>query len=195
MASPAIPGLFLCFAAMVLLIFVSVSSPTWEKISFLDVTQGGQTTHFGVFGYTGTSTHVGYFFDTVRLGLPGNTKLNNDVFHNLTFVLVLHPVAAGLAGLAVLFGLCGAAYSRIGTIFMTLTSTLALLVTLVVWIIDMVLWGIARDRFRDVGAKARYGNANWLTLGALIALILAFCAGAVGSCGSYRRRRAAAATY
>jgi len=113
----------------------------------------------------------------------------------LTFVLVLHPIAAGLAGLAVLFGLCGAAYSRVGTIFMTLTATLALLVTLVVWVIDMVLWGIARSRFRDVGARAQYGNANWLTLGALVALILAFCAGAIGSCGNYRRRRAAAATY
>ncbi|KIJ36250.1 hypothetical protein M422DRAFT_179680, partial [Sphaerobolus stellatus SS14] len=112
-----------------------------------------------------------------------NTKLNNAVVHNLTFVFVLHPVAAGLAGLAVLYGLCGAAYSRIGTIFMTLTSTLALLVTLVVWVIDMVLWGIARDRdrFRDVGAKAQYGNANWLTLGALIALILVFARGLLGA--------------
>jgi len=77
-----------------------------------------------------------------------------------------------------------------GTIFMTLATTLAALVTLIAWIIDMVLWGIARNRFRDVGARAQYGNANWLTLGALIALILAFCAGALGSCGRYRRRTA-----
>lgn len=73
---------------------------------------------------------------------------------------------------------------------MTLATTLAALVTLIAWIIDMVLWGIARNRFRDVGARAQYGNANWLTLGALIALILAFCAGALGSCGRYRRRTA-----
>ncbi|KIJ50484.1 hypothetical protein M422DRAFT_245770 [Sphaerobolus stellatus SS14] len=68
---------------------------------------------------------------------------------------------------------------------------------LVVWVIDMVLWWIARSCFRDVGASAQYGNANWLTLGVLIALILAFCAGAIGSCGNYRRRSAAtpAATY
>jgi len=196
MASPALPGLFLCFAAMVLLIFVSVSAPTWEKISFLNVNQGGQTLHFGVFGYTGTAKHVGYFFDSTRLGLPGNTQLNNKVIHNLTAVLILHPIAAALSGLAVLFGLCGAAYSRMGTIFMTLTTTLAALVTLIAWIIDMVLWGIARNRFRDVGASAQYGNANWLTLGALIALIMAFCAGALGSCGRYRHRRTnTAATY
>ncbi|KIJ50439.1 hypothetical protein M422DRAFT_245710 [Sphaerobolus stellatus SS14] len=63
--------------------------------------------------------------NTLILGLPGNTNLNNDVIHNLTFVLILHPIAAGLAGLTVLFGFCGTVYSRIGVIFMTLTATLA----------------------------------------------------------------------
>ena len=47
--------------------------------------------------------------------------------------------AAGLSGLAVLFGLCGAAYHRAGTIFMMLVSALAFLVTLVVWVVEMVL--------------------------------------------------------
>ena len=41
---------------------VSISSPTWEKISFLDVTAGGRTTHFGVFGYTGSKVAIGYTF-------------------------------------------------------------------------------------------------------------------------------------
>ncbi|KIJ27208.1 hypothetical protein M422DRAFT_271641 [Sphaerobolus stellatus SS14] len=76
------------------------------------------------------------------------------------------------------------------TILMTFTATLALLVTLVVWVIDIVLWGIARSRFRNVAAFAQYGNANWLTFGALIALILAFCVGAIGSCGNYRHLNA-----
>jgi hypothetical protein len=59
---------------------------------------------------------------------------------------------------------------------MTLTAALALLVILVVWVIDMVLWGITRSRFRDVGATAQYGNANWLTLGALIAPLISLSA-------------------
>jgi len=188
MASPATPGLFLCFAAMVLLIFVSISAPVWERISFLDVTTGGRTIHFGVFGYTGSPRSVGYFFDPTVLGLD-NTNLNNDVIHNLTFVLILHPIAAALSALAVIFGLCGAAYSRLGTIFMSLSAALATLVTLVAWVIDMVLWGIARNRIRSSGSSAQYGNANWLTLGALIALILGFCAGTLGVCGRYRHRR------
>jgi hypothetical protein len=86
-----------------------------------------------------------------------NDNLNTAVIHNLTYVMVLHPIAAGLAGLAVIFGLCGSAYSRVGTIFMTLTAALATLLTLVVFVIDMVLWGIARNRIRDQGAQANYG--------------------------------------
>jgi len=183
-ASPALPGLFFCFAACVLLIFVSVSAPTWNAISFLNVSFNGRSIHFGCFGYTGTHTHVGYTFDASQIGI---SDLSNGIVHNLTFVLVLHPVAAALAGLAVIFGICGAGYHRAGTVLMSLAAGLATLVTTVAWVVDMVLWGIARDRFRDHGAQAQYGNANWLTLGALVALFLAFCTGLCGSFGSYRR--------
>ncbi|KAF5351853.1 hypothetical protein D9756_007729 [Leucocoprinus leucothites] len=181
-ASPAVPGLFLCFAAMVLLIFVSVSSPTWEKISFLNVGVGSNQVHYGVFGFTGSQRAIGYEF--------GNDRLNTTILQNLTKTLILHPIAAGLSGIAFLFGLCGtAARTRVGTVFMTLTAGLAALTTLVAWIIDMVLFGIARTRFRDEGLPAQYGNANWLTLGALIALLLGFCASACGVFGRYGKRR------
>ncbi|KAL0061088.1 hypothetical protein AAF712_012082 [Marasmius tenuissimus] len=108
--------------------------------------------------------------------------------HNLTFALILHPIAAGLAGLAVLFGICGAGYHRAGTVLMTLLSGLATIITLIVWVLDMVLFGITRNRFRDNGIPAQYGNANWLVLGALVALLLGFCSSACGIFGSYRRR-------
>jgi hypothetical protein len=35
---------------MVLLIFASVSPPAWNTVNFLDATQGGSRTLFGVFG-------------------------------------------------------------------------------------------------------------------------------------------------
>lgn len=75
---------------------------------------------------------------------------------------------------------------------MAITSLLAFLATLIAWVIDMVLWGIVRNRIRDIEgthSAAQYGNANWLTLGALVALALAFCAGICGSFGRYRSRR------
>ena len=78
-------------------------------------------------------------------------------------------------------------------IFMTLLSGLALLATFIVrvFIIDMILFGIARQRYRNAGniLVAQYGNANWLTLGALVALLLGFCASACGVFGRYSRKQ------
>lgn len=91
---------------------------------------------------------------------------------------------------------------------MTLTAALAFLTTLVAWVLDMVLFGIARNRFRDNGFNSQYGNATWMTLGATVStfqqplttlcsyvhtpqasLLLAFCTAALGVCGPYRRRK------
>ena len=164
-----------------------MSVPTWNSISFLDTTVDGRDISFGVFGYTGSKVTVGYSLNSTVLGFD-DTRLNSAVIHNLTFVLILHPIAAGLAGLSVLFGLCGLGYHRAGTVIMSLLAALATLVTLVAWVVDLVLWGIARNRIRDNGGSAMFGNANWLTLGALVALFLGFCAGCCGSFGRYRRR-------
>jgi len=72
---------------------------------------------------------------------------------------------------------------------MTLLAGLAFICTLIAWVIDMVLWGISGNVLRDNGVSAKYGNANWLTLGALIALFVGFFISACGIFGSYRRRR------
>lgn len=72
---------------------------------------------------------------------------------------------------------------------MTLLSAIATLATLVAFIVDMALFGIVRDRFRHDGIQCQYGNANWLTLGALVALVLGFCTSACGVFGRYRRRK------
>jgi len=72
---------------------------------------------------------------------------------------------------------------------MALWSSLAALVTLIAWILDMALWSIVRHEFREAGLSSQYGNAVWLTLGALAALLLGFCTSAIGIFGSYRKRR------
>lgn len=198
-ASAALPGLFFCFAAMVLLIFVSpdlesylsssdlnitfsqvsVSAPTWNAISFMDA--GGLS--FGVLGYTGSTTHVCYYFP---VSVPG---VDENVMHNLTCALILYPIAAGLAGISVLLGICGATYHRAGTVFMSLAAALALLCTLIAWIISTSLFGVERTKLRDNGINAAWGNATWIGLGALVALFLGSCTAACGVFGSYRRTR------
>lgn len=72
---------------------------------------------------------------------------------------------------------------------MTLISALAMLVTLVAWVLEMVLFGVARHHVRDHGDSANFGNANWLVLGAFLSLIFAFFGSACGIFGSYRTRR------
>jgi len=188
MPSPAVPGLFFCFAAMVLLIFASVSVPIWDKVTFLNTTVGGKTVDFGVFGYTGSKHMLGYSFQQA-LGLTTDSKLGESVIHNLTYVLILHPIGAALSFIAVVFGLCGAGYSRIGTIMMTLAAVLALLVTLVAWVIDLALFSIVKHEITNNGGSASYGIANWFTIAAWVSLVLGFCAGLCGSFGRYRHYR------
>jgi low affinity Fe/Cu permease len=72
---------------------------------------------------------------------------------------------------------------------MSVFSALSNLAALVVFVVDMVLWGIVRKRLRGVGATAQYGNANWLTLGALVALAVGYCVAACAIFGNYRRRK------
>jgi len=183
-ASPAIPGLFFCFAATVLLVIVCVSVPVWDEISFLNVGVGANQVRYGVFGYTGSKVGIGYEF----LG-SSNESINNGTVHNLTKVLILHPIAAGLSGIAFLFGLCGLGHLRVGTVFMTLFSALAALITLAIFVIDLALFGVTRNRYRGEGIPAQYGIANWLTAGALAALLLAFIASCCGVFGRYRKRK------
>jgi len=176
---------------MVLLIFCSISVPVWNKVSFLDATYNSKSISFGAWGYTGSSKTLGYSW-TQALGNISNTRLSQSIFNNLTYVLILHPIGAGLSALAVVFGICGAGYSRIGTILMSLCAALALLVTLVAWIIDLVMFGIARDEIRSHGGSAQYGIANWFAIAAWVSLCIGFCAGICGSLGRYRERRYAA---
>jgi len=186
-AASAFPGLILCLAATILLVFVSVSPPTWNTISFLDVSYHSELIKFGVFGHTGSHISIGYDIDPAMFGL--NANIDTTIVHHLTKVLILHPIAAGISGLAFVSGMFGACYHRAGTVVMALLAALATLTTLVAFVVDMVLFGIARKHFRDDGAEANYGNANWLAAGALVALVLGFCGATCGVFGRYRRRR------
>jgi len=195
MASPALPGLLLCLIACILLVFTCVSAPVWDDIYFLKIKSGGTTVFkTGVFGYSQqghkSGIHVGYVIPTQYLGVD-NDGFAHGTLKALTGVMILHPIAAGFSGLAVIFGLCGSAYSRVGTIFMTLSAALAAVLTFVLFVIDMTLWGIAKHRIdhdSDGGYSASWGNAEWLTLGAFVALCLSFCLGICGSFGRYRHR-------
>ncbi|KAG8906271.1 hypothetical protein FRB99_007208 [Tulasnella sp. 403] len=89
----------------------------------------------------------------------------------LTVVLVLHPIACGLAGLAFIFAAWAMLSSKSGRLPSTLATVngfIAATLTTIVFIIDCVLVGIARSRIRSKTsglATISYGNAVWMTLG------------------------------
>ena len=89
------------------------------------------------------------------LTFASNVNINPSGLHNLTYALILHPIAGGVALLALLMGLLGVwAASRIATIFMAVFSFIASVICLVVFVIDMVLWNLVRTRIRDAGHDA-----------------------------------------
>jgi len=62
--------------------------------------------------------------------------------YTATCAFILYPIAAGLAGISVLLGLRWASYQCAGAALINLTVAVALLCTLVAWVISTILFGI-----------------------------------------------------
>jgi len=158
---------------------VSISPPAWDAISFMDVGDF----HFGVFGYTGSTARLCYYLPISILWF------SDDVMYTATCAFILYPIAAGIAGISVLLGLRWASYQCAGTALINLIIAVALLCTLVAWVISTILFGIQCTKLSDNGTDATLGNATWLGFGALVFLFLGFCNTAYSVCGSSRRTR------
>lgn len=83
------------------------------------------------------------------------SNLDETILHRLSVALILHPIGAGLGGIALIFGLLGiCAASRFLTILMSITAFLAALTTLVIFIIDMVLFNVLKNKLSAAGINA-----------------------------------------
>ena len=81
--------------------------------------------------------------------------LNTTVLHNLTYTLILHPIAGFFGFLALVMGLIGAgAASRVATIFMSIFAFIGAALALIIFVIDMVLWNVLKNRITDAGYNA-----------------------------------------
>src|SRR6187402_1155146 len=95
-----------------------------------------------------------------------------DTSKALTRVMVLHPVACGLAFIAFLLalgaGVCGA-------IFAAMVSAIAWVVTVVVMACDFTLFGIIKNHVNKdgSGSHAYYSVGMWTVLAAMICLFFA----------------------
>lgn len=188
-------GAFFLFASIVLLIFASVSVPVWSAIYFVkaDFTSSSSA-KLGMWGlcqYSSgssscTSAQLGYRLDQVLASLPNSNNIENGISRGLTYALILNPIGAAIALIALLFALCGNVISHV---FGSIVAFFAFLVTLVALAVDLAVFIIARNRINDstTGNPAMLGNAMWLVVGACVAqLIAAFTV----CCGGIRERKA-----
>lgn len=197
-------GTVLLLAATVLLVIASISAPVVNNISILHAEiLGNNEISYGTFGYcirgvgdendSCTSSRVGYsaYDPIVAVGGAeiGISNAREATIRALTHVMVLHPVGAGLAFIAML--LC-IGTNVVGSFLATLVAGLAFIVTLVVLVCDFVAFGLLRDRIRDSTAPnttASYGTAIWCVLAAAICILIATVVVFVTCCAGRRKHR------
>jgi hypothetical protein len=101
----------------------------------------------------------------------------------VTYPLVLHIIALGLAGISALFGLLAHVREMSMTCFSSCISGFAAGVALLAFIFDISLFFIAKSRLDKVqGGSAAMGNAIWFTLAAWVLLFFSGCFYTFGRC-------------
>ncbi|KAI1370760.1 pali-domain-containing protein [Hypoxylon crocopeplum] len=187
-------GTFLLLAATVLLIITDISAPVVNNISMLRVDLDDRGTSidrhpsvtFGTFGYCVRDTmasgqdfcsrsQVGYDPIAIVEENVRNVDFSDyaaDTTRGLTHVMILHPIATGLAFIAFLLAL-GAGV--VGSLLASLCSLLTFIVILVALICDFVMFSIVRSEINSAnnGSRAEWGAATWTTLVAAICSLIA----------------------
>ncbi|KIJ65051.1 hypothetical protein HYDPIDRAFT_89145 [Hydnomerulius pinastri MD-312] len=200
---PATPGFLVTLVATILLAIVSFSVPLIKSVYFLKASMTNQNVDeyltFGTLGYCltvgGTTScsnaTVGYELNINGLvGDNTSIQIPDVVVKWLTYALVLHIVAFGLAGVAALFGLLAHVREMSMTCFSSCISGFGATVALAAFIFDIALFFIAKSRINSVqGGSASIGNAVWLTLVSWILLFFSGCFYGIGRCCIKRRPR------
>ncbi|CAE6400800.1 unnamed protein product [Rhizoctonia solani] len=192
----ATPGFLFTLAATALLAVVSFSVPWFKSVYFLRaaISQSGVSgsVTFGVLGYCldfnnqvqCSKPSVGWEFDpNSLLGNDLPIQIPNVVVKWITYTLVLHIVALGLAAVSAVFGLLAHVRSLTMSCMSSCVSGTAAAVALIAFIFDLVLFFAVRARVNNVqGGSASIGNALWMTLAAWALLFFSGCAYAFGRC-------------
>ncbi|KAH6918680.1 actin cortical patch SUR7/pH-response regulator pali [Coprinopsis sp. MPI-PUGE-AT-0042] len=157
-----------------------------------------------------SSTRLGYSIDDTVARVLNAEDIQNAVERTTTAAFVLNPVATAIAFLAFLFSLFmirrdhfttgrhstttikTTKVSRLASFMTTLLSTLAALLTTAAFLINIVIVAVVRNRVRDRAGDAldfNWGNAVWMTLGAMVALWIASLGALWGLCCGGKRAK------
>ncbi|KAL4061678.1 actin cortical patch SUR7/pH-response regulator pali [Scleroderma yunnanense] len=201
-----VPALFFIFAAFVLLFIVSISLP---YLTAMDITRvhtntgsasalsGNDTTtelRFGIWAYcydlangNRVCSNTGHGYSVTVSNTQGNSV---TIGSSWTRGLAVHPVAAGVSFIALLLAL---SQHITMTLFASLVSFIAALLTFIAFIIDIALYAYVKNQMENLGFSSGdtiTGPGFWLTFTAMLLLLLGGCT----VCFGRRRDRMANAT-
>ncbi|KAI6003180.1 pali-domain-containing protein [Pisolithus orientalis] len=198
-----IPAVFFFFAAFVLLFIVSVSLPYLTAMDITRVHADGSTElsaandtisqlRFGIWAYCYDLTNGNRVCSTTGHGYSVVVNATNNsvtIGSSWTRGLAVHPVAAGVAFIALLLAL---SQHITVTLFASLVGFLAALLAFIAFIIDVALFAYVKDQMGNLGfgGSTITGPGFWLTFTSMILLVLGGCT----VCFGRRRRRMANAT-
>lgn len=186
-------GTFLLFASAILLLITTISAPVIGDIAILKVMLTNRSdirnssVTFGTFGHcvldvAPVETDQDYCYPRVIGYNPAvimetidkvtyNTG-SEDTSKALTRVMILHPIACGLAFIAFLLALGSGVF---GALMASLVSAITFVITIVVMATDFVAFGIIKNKVNSdgSGSHAYYSVGMWTILAAMILLFFA----------------------
>ncbi|CAK5271427.1 unnamed protein product [Mycena citricolor] len=203
-----IPGIVFLLCALVLSVIVSISLPFLPAIDFVRVkfasgvtaaTNGDAMTElrFGVWAPCYYDTHgARTCFKAAHaysIAISNAAKTSNaTIGSSWTRGLAVHPVAAAVTFIAFIFSF---STHHAFTLFSSLLSFLAALLTLIAFVIDIVLYARVHHEvgnIADVSGHTTTSPAFWMTFASFILLLLAGCTVCFGR---RRDRMSGASTY
>lgn len=191
-------GTFFLFAAFILLLIPSISSPVISGLAILKVDYGQGDFTFGSWGYCRrqdgaldcTKKMIGYNPAEVLRPYDNSIDISGageNTSKGLTRVMVLHPVGCVLAFIAFLLSL---GKGTMLSFLASLISGLALIITVVVVATDFAGMSIIHHDANDSNnLSASYGSAIWCVVGAIIALFIGTVLVFLTCCSSRRKNR------
>jgi len=208
-----IPGVLFALCATVLLVITSISLPFINNVDIVRSHFNGQEptvnagsnnsndiraseVRFGIWAYCVDDSQSDRTCTRGRAyQFVAHNNDNDAQIHSAwTRGLAVHPVAAGVSFLAFLFSL--STHITV-TLFASLLSFLAAVITLIAFAIDIALLALTRHEMNNlnIGAETNTGPGFWLTFASLILLLLAGCTVCFGRRRSRTSKYKAADTY
>ncbi|KAI9441459.1 actin cortical patch SUR7/pH-response regulator pali [Lactarius indigo] len=181
---------FCLFAAFLLFLFVALSLPIIKSIYLLQLdgitsstqpkTSVATRLRFGVWGFCATSAlsgstgecigpQLGYTIDPQTIAVVTDEQdLANLILKGLSVLLILHPIAAGLALLTLIPVTASCfVYHHLPWIISLVLSVPTAIASTVVFAADLALVIVARQKVKDhptLNVSIDFGNGVWMVL-------------------------------